>query len=133
MGTRGLRNHNPLNIRVGNNWMGEISPGRERQFEVFANDAYGLRAGFIIIRKYINSYRCNTLRKIITRWAPPGENNTDNYINIVAKRSQLNPDERLVFTDQWRMCRLVKAMVFVESAYEPSDAVLNTAYEMAKG
>lgn len=132
--TRGKRNHNPLNIRKGNNWQGEASNPSEKEFEVFQNDAYGLRAGFVILKNYMRrSPRVDTIEKIITRWAPPEDgNDTDAYIRTVSKRTGIGQSTRLSFTDKYRMCQVVKAMVWVESHYEPSDGVLSTAYDMAK-
>ena len=131
MAPRGLRNHNPLNIRKGNEWQGE-SKGNDNEFETFINDAYGLRAGLIIIRKYIKVHHCDTIAKIITRWAPPTENNTEAYIRTVSQRCGIPAHERVVFSDSYRICQIVKAMCFVESRFEPSDRLLSTAYDMAK-
>lgn len=131
---RGIRNHNPLNIRKGNDWQGESPAGKDTAFEVFMNDLYGLRAGFKILKRYLSiSPKADTLSKIITRWAPPSDgNNTDAYIATVAQRSGLHPNERLVFADKYRVCQMVKAMCLVESQYEPSDRILSDAYDMAK-
>lgn len=132
MTTRGKRNHNPLNIRKGNNWQGENPRGTDKEFEVFINDLYGLRAGFKCIKTYIQKHHCDSIRKLITRWAPPTENNTHAYINTVSQRSGVPADERITFADCYRICQIVKAMAYVESQYEPSDRILATAYEMAR-
>lgn len=131
MEARGKRNHNPLNIRKGNNWQGECS-GADKEFETFINDAYGLRAGFRVLQHYIKEHKCDTIAKIITRWAPPTENSTNTYIDTVSQRCGIPSYERIVYSDAYRMCQVVKAMCYVESGYEPSDRLLSTAYEMAK-
>ena len=37
---RGIRNNNPLNIRVGNNWQGERKPNTDGAFEQFTTMQY---------------------------------------------------------------------------------------------
>ena len=61
---------------------------------------YGIRAGFIILRKYINVYKANSISKIISRWAPRCENDTNNYINIVSKKSGYIKDKIVSFNDK---------------------------------
>ena len=98
MEPRGIRNNNPLNIRKGNNWKGERPHQTDKAFEEFQSMEFGIRAGFIILRKYINGYfgltaKHNTIEKIIRRWAPPSENATQNYIDFVAKDMGIAPKE----------------------------------------
>ena len=90
MEPRGIRNNNPLNIRKGSNWKGERPNQKDRAFEEFQTMQYGIRAGFIILRKYVTGYngltnKFNTIEKIVRRWAPPTENVTQRYIDFVAK------------------------------------------------
>ena len=82
METRGIRNCNPLNIRIGNNWKGERPTNSDGVFEQFTDMRYGLRAAFILIRRYITKYKLCTIRAIISRWAPETENLTMAYINF---------------------------------------------------
>ena len=72
---RGIRNNNPLNLRVGNNWKGEVSQPTDHTFEQFTEMKWGVRAAFIVLRNYIKRHKLNTVRKIISRWAPANENN----------------------------------------------------------
>ena len=50
---RGIRNHNPLNIRLNpaNRWQGRIEPERNTDgaFEQFEGPVWGLRAGAVLI------------------------------------------------------------------------------------
>lgn len=129
--TRGARNHNPLNIRIGNSWLGEATRPEESEFEVFVADKYGLRAGFIILRRYIRRYHKNTIRKIISTWAPTCENPTENYINCVSYLSGIDPDEVVLYEDEKRMVAIVKAMAWFESKIQFNDAEVLAAYNMA--
>lgn len=129
--TRGARNHNPLNIRIGNSWLGEATRPEESEFEVFVADKYGLRAGFIILRRYIRRYHKNTIRKIISTWAPTCENPTEMYINYVSHSSGIDPDEVVLYEDEKRMVAIVKAMAWFESKIQFNDAEVLAAYQIA--
>ena len=89
---RCVRNCNPLNIRRGAaRWQGMSKREDDIDFEQFLTMAYGWRAAFILLgRTYYEKYHLDTIRKIISRWAPECENNTKAYINYVAKQVGCN-------------------------------------------
>ena len=58
--------------------------------------AYGWRAAFVILcRTYYGKYKLRTIRDIVTRWAPPKENNTEAYIRHVSDYTGIGPDKVL--------------------------------------
>lgn len=128
---RGIRNNNPLNIRIGNTWLGEVPNPTDSEFEQFVSVRYGLRAAFVILRRYIRRYGRNTPAKIIRAWAPAVENNTQRYIEVVCKRSLIAPDEVIDYADKKTMVRLVKAMAFVECGVQLDDDVVSSSYDIA--
>ena len=128
---RGIRNNNPLNIRIGNTWLGEVPNPTDSEFEQFVSVRYGLRAAFYILRRYIRRYGRNTPAKIIRAWAPAVENNTQRYIEVVCKRSLIAPDEVVDYADKKTMVRLVKAMAFVECGVQLDDDVIGSSYDIA--
>lgn len=128
---RGIRNNNPLNIRIGNAWLGEVSNPTDSDFEQFVSKEYGLRAAFCILRRYIRRYGRNTPTKIIRAWAPSNENDTRHYIDVVCRRSMIAPDEVIDYADQNTMCRLVRAMAFMESGVNIEPNILDKSYNMA--
>lgn len=128
---RGIRNNNPLNIRIGNTWLGEVPNPTDSEFEQFVSIRYGLRAAFVILRRYIRRYGRNTPAKIIRAWAPAIENNTQRYIEVVCKRSLIAPDEVINYADKKTMVRLVKAMAFVECGVQLDDDVVSSSYDIA--
>lgn len=128
---RGIRNNNPLNIRIGNTWLGEVKNPTDNEFEQFVHICYGLRAGFILLKRYINRYKLNTIEKIISRWAPHNENNTRSYINQVARGMNIDPDTPLLYEDKNRMCALVYEMVYVENGQHIQMSEIVTAYRIA--
>ena len=57
---------------------------------------YGWRAAFMILtRTYYKKYGLKTIRAIISRWAPPKENNTAAYIRHVSDYTGIGPDKEL--------------------------------------
>ena len=129
--TRGARNHNPLNIRIGNTWLGEVANPTESEFEQFVSDFYGLRAAFIILRRYIRRYHKDTIRKIISTWAPATENKTDLYISFVSTNTSIDPDATIDYEDTTQIVPIVIAMAYYESrmSIPYNDALL--AYKKA--
>lgn len=111
---RGIRNNNPLNIRIGNVWLGEVQNPTDTEFEQFVSMEYGLRAGFVLLRRYIRHYKLDTITAIISRWAPRSENDTNAYIRKVADTMGIPADKPLTFEDKATMCKLVDAMCLVE-------------------
>ena len=86
MSTRGIRNNNPANIRRGCNWKGLAKKQTDREFCQFVAMTWGVRALLVTLRTYVVKYHLHTVRKIITRWAPPSDgNNTEKYIEFVEK------------------------------------------------
>jgi len=93
-GTRSDRNNNPLNIKASNNnWQGKGEPNGG--FETFSNPEYGVRAGAKNLYTYNERDGLNTVSEIITKWAPPSENNTDNYIEFVANKMGVGANDDL--------------------------------------
>lgn len=108
---------NPLNIRYAsqNDWRGQV--GVHKGFCVFENEAYGFRAAFVIIGNYIKKGH-NTIREIVSRWAPPSENNTDAYIEFVSEETIIDPDFELTdnsIHDYWTKIMIIRAMARMES------------------
>ena len=82
MPTLGQRLNNPLNVRFSpmNNWKGQT--GEERGFCKFVHVDYGYRAALILLRNYVRK-GYNDLKLIVSRWAPPSENDTLAYIRFL--------------------------------------------------
>lgn len=126
--SRGVRNNNPFNIRISsNNWYGKLpsSERKDKEFEEFSSMIYGVRAGLILIKNYIKKHDCDTIEKIITRFAPPSENNTDNYILYVCGflrncfgREYTRTSHVKLFSDEYY--GLCAAICFYESYYNIS-------------
>lgn len=132
---RGIRNNNPLNIRKGCNWYGERFPQVDRDFEEFQSMELGIRAAFVLLRNYITgfhgkSFKYNTIRKIIRRWAPPVENATQRYTDFVCKQVGKDQNEVIYFSDRKTMITMARAMAFVECGQWIDIEKFETAYDM---
>lgn len=119
--TRGYRNNNPLNIRIGagKKWKGEIRPSQDAAFAQFESMEYGYRAAFKLLDNYRKNHGCVQLADFINRWAPPSENNTSAYIQTVCKRTRLADVSTIDTRNGYQMKRIVAAMSFVENGIEP--------------
>lgn len=108
----GLRNNNPLNIRVSNNnWLGKVAS--DNGFEKFETLELGVRAGVKNLITYYNNYGLKTISKIIYRWSPPSENHTETYIKYVSGRMDLDANAIFVYSKQ-NFAALVSAMSEIE-------------------
>lgn len=128
---RGIRNNNPLNIRIGNCWLGEVREPNDPEFEQFISMVYGVRAGFVLLRRYIRHYHRTTIPQVIAAWAPSTENNTEAYITAVCQMSKISRDETLDYFNQDQMYRLMDAMVFHECGQHISEQHIRDGYRFA--
>ena len=81
-----IAKNNIFNIRKGPRaWKGET--GARNGFVEFETREYGIRAWIVLMRTYRQKHRCATVRAIITRFAPPSENNTQAYIKYCSERA----------------------------------------------
>lgn len=119
MTARGLRNNNPGNIRINDDlFQGEIRPSKDKSFKQFTTMAYGYRAMFKILSNYYKNYKLDTIRKIISRWAPPKENHTEAYVKAVSDYAGIPADDPININDREQMIRIVAGMSKVENGVE---------------
>ena len=114
--SRGLRNCNPGNIRLGSfRYKGEKATSSDSAFRQFESMEWGYRAMFVLLHTYDIKHGCRTLRQIINRYAPPTENFTEGYLRCVVNATHLSPDETISTTDGATMTAIVAAMSEVEN------------------
>ena len=126
MESRGVRNNNPLNIRrnPANQWQGLRPVQADKLFCQFKAMKWGLRAAIKLLDNYIRR-GAQTPRQIISRWAPPSENDTASYVRKACQRAGLDPDSPVLFWADLR--KLIKAMAWIESRFQPTDELLDEA------
>lgn len=129
---RGIRNNNPLNIRVSSTkWVGKCLGNTDGAFEQFQTLEYGLRAAIINIRTYIKRDHVDMIRTIISKWAPESDgNNVSAYVSVVCKKANLEPSTRVRLNDKNIICRLVWAMAYVECGEEISFGRVENAWAL---
>lgn len=119
MATRGIRNNNPGNIRVSKDqWEGMT--GDDGAFVTFDSPESGVRA----LGKNLLSYGrqgYDSIEKIINRWAPPNENDTQAYINSVVAATGIPATQSLDLSDPDVLASLSEAIGYHEtgSRYNP--------------
>lgn len=124
--------NNPLNIRyvARNRWKGlhPVTP-QVAGFCRFTAKVYGYRAGLLLLRRYIERYRLVTPRLILTRWAPPAENDTEIYIACICGRIGMSPDH-VVSVEGADLPRLVASMARQETGAMVNEAQIQEIREM---
>ena len=116
---RGIRNHNPGNIRrTGEKWQGMSVEQDDPEYVVFDSAFWGLRALARVLRTYREKYALRTVRAIVTRWAPHNENDTRAYVDHVASLLGVQPDDD-IGADVDTQARLVAAIVKHENGVQP--------------
>ena len=140
---RGIRNNNPLNIRhSADQWQGASETQTDKSFVQFKTMAYGYRAAWRILQTYYERFHAQgrgfTVRNILSRWAPPKENDTEAYIRTVLQITGLGGKENLLppsNVDSYdRLAKLISAMTCVECgiAYGQVDkAAICEGYKLA--
>lgn len=121
--------NNVFNIRYNkrNHWQGQT--GSFRGFCNFDTRDNAIRACFVLLVNYIrNGY--DTYRKIIYRFAPPKENDSEAYLNFVCKASiaalpDTDPDKEVALYDD--LLRLMCKMAKMENGVDLSFKIILNA------
>src|SRR5690554_4652816 len=114
---RGIRNNNPGNlVKTNINWQGKVphSSNTDSRFEQFYTLADGIRAMMIDVRNDIIKGQ-NTVRKLISEFAPAFENNTSAYINTVAQMVGIDINTAISVLDKNLLIGIAKAIAYVEN------------------
>ena len=123
----GIINNNPLNIRFDrkNNWRG--LSGENKGFCVFTSEAYGFRAAYKLITNYISKGH-NTIKKILNRWAPPTENDTEAYIKFIEYETLIDRNQTLTdknIHDYWTKIIILRAMAMMDPGRKLDEQQIN--------
>jgi len=91
--------------------------------------AYGYRAMFVLLHTY-NKNGYKTIRQMISRYSPPIENHTENYIKFVSERSGIFADVELDTADPAEMIPVVSAMSQMENGVPAVSEQVRQGWEM---
>ena len=119
MAARGIRNNNPGNIRHGEKWEGLSDKQTDSSFCIFVSPEYGIRALAKVLLTYYKKYQLNTVKKIISRYAPPNENETESYIKSVANQLGVASDEVIDLSSVAVLAVLLRAIIRHENGEQP--------------
>lgn len=131
---RGVRNNNPGNlIKTSIPWAGKVKSKDER-FESFETPEAGIRALAANLRSY-QKQGINTVEKVISRWAPPNENDTKSYIKAVAADLGVAPGAKLDLSDPRVLTKLTNSIIRHENGGNPytHEAVSTAVAKSASG
>lgn len=134
MTTRGERNNNPGNVDRGSiKWQGMADDqSGDSRFIIFKTPQWGIRTIARLLLTYQNQHDLHTVRGLISRWAPPGENNTGAYIAAVSTGVGVGPDDEIDVDVTAVMLPLVKAIIVHENGENPyPDSLILEALNMA--
>lgn len=110
---RGIRNNNPGNLRDARN-----ATGHDGEFVTFDSPEDGISALARQLRLY-NARGNNTLSGIISKFAPPVENNTASYISDASRRTGFYPRQPLDIEDPQVTEKIVRAIIRHENGVNP--------------
>ncbi len=127
--------NNPGNLektKSGTPWQGEVTCTSEPRFACFTDIAHGYRAMFILLQNYITA-GSNTITKMISKWAPPSDNNdTAAYISTVSKGSGIAPNAVINSNDIDSLAKIITQMSRVENGVAAKAAEVAAGEQLAK-
>lgn len=127
---RGIRNHNPGNLVYVETiqWQGQT--GHDGRFCTFDSADNGIRALCKQLLAYQDKYGLRTIRAIISRWAPPSENDTEAYIRAVAHFMVTAEGDLLELHNDTVLTALATAIITHENGQQPyaADLIRNAAH-----
>lgn len=127
----GLDNNNPGNIRLSaTKYLGEVQLSQNKSFKQFKSMAWGYRAIFVLLHTYNIRYGLRNIERIINRYAPPTENNTERYISFVSYRSGIPRDKPIDTLSANDMIPIVTAISRMENGVEAVSEDVNAGWEL---
>ena len=128
---RGIRNHNPGNLRHGPRWIGLAPVQGDPDFARFAKPEFGIRA----LAKLLLGYRrrgIRTLGGLVARYAPASENDCRAYEDALCLALGVRRTAAVDWSDPLTMRTLVAAIIKHENGRQPySNGMLNEGLRRA--
>ena len=128
---RGLRNHNPGNLRLppSDTRPGYVGSDKDG-FSVFSTAEYGLDSLARLLVNY-GAGGLDTIAKITARYAPPKENDTGAYAGFLAKKLETDTDAPVDMKCAENIADLMEGIIFFENGRQPyrRSMILNAAHK----
>lgn len=145
----GTKINNPLNVRPSSSgtWKGQTGTYTSKAsgtFAVFSDPYFSIRAAALAIENYskggweardeiLNTYANGvgtlTIAAMLHIYAPPGENDTQNYITYVSRESGIDPYEPISMRNKTQFIKIIKAMAKMETNTVISEEYLELVWE----
>ncbi len=107
-GSRAWRNNNPGNLEYGNFARNNGAIGTDGRFAIFPDIATGFNAMAGLLST--NVYQSLTIEGAINRYAPPSENNVENYLKSIERQTGFVRSTPMNQLSKDNLLRLAKAM-----------------------
>lgn len=115
----------------GNNLVGLRPAGQNTGFQTFAKPEDSIAQGIRQLQIYEDRDKLTTLRQQITKWAPPNENKTAEYIARVAKETGMDPDKPYSTHDQEAVRKVITSMAGVETGKTVNQEIIGRGVTQA--
>ncbi|MSO93509.1 MAG: structural protein P5 [Rhodospirillales bacterium] len=120
MHPRGIRNHNPGNLRRSKDpWQGLADQQTDPDFFQFESAVWGIRALARTLIAYQDKHGLRDVAGIIARWAPENQNDTEAYIQDVCGRAGFARTQRLDLHTYAHLSPLARAIIRHENGCQP--------------
>ena len=121
-GSIAWRNNNPGCIRYSAKSVSMGALGRANGFAIFPDEETGMRAIETLLKS--ETYRDLTIARAITKYAPPHENNTTEYINKVCRINGLNKNQKISDLSDSLITRVAHTIRKLEGWHEGTEKVV---------
>ena len=111
-GSRAWRNNNPGNLVRGPFAQGHGAIGSDARFAVFPDEETGMDALVALLQT--NTYQNLTIREAMNHYAPPSENDTNAYVNIIRRQTGLDPNRRMSSLNSDELMSVARTIRVVE-------------------
>lgn len=125
MEVRGIRNNNPGNLNYVGQAGAHKEPGPHGRFAVFATPEAGLMALRGQLLRYNQRDGLDTVKEIISKWAPPTENDTASYIEGVSHALGVTLDQKLGPFTPHLVAGLMRAIILMENGKNPYGSMVD--------
>ena len=121
--SRGLDCNNPMDLEVNAHfrWHGEVRPTTDPKGVLctFNSMIAGIRAGALDLRNQQALHGLLTWQSIITKYAPPSENDTAAYIAAMCAGTGVGPDDPINLSDPSFLAKSCHLVIIQEQGKDP--------------
>ena len=134
---RSIRNNNPGNIKKTNTqWEGMTEEQVDSTFVSFDSPKMGVRALARVLNTYNTKYNLDDISGMVSRFAPPTENDTQNYIKFVSDKSGISRTKKITLQENPEdMKKVITAMIEMEGGSDSikyfTPSVINEGVKLA--